>query len=210
MTPVARDLPTPVGQLQIDSLISTLADPRHSHQTSSSPNHDVVTGGPRSRINRAARLIRPPAVPRHNNRRQSRVAFLQPARILFFGTSLKARRATHTSIASDGDSGLDVVVTDLTLIGAGVIVSGSYEALPFRVGLSVEDVMFDCEVRWSRRIGSRVCRYGLLFRDVLNSIPSAVAVDSAVPVDVAPRVTDAGTDDGADDMTDMMTGIAAG
>jgi len=100
---------------------------------------------------------------------QPRVAFVRPARISFPRARSNRQGEICNGACPGSDVSVDVVTTDLSPKGAGILSYSSNDPLPQNVTLSVDGTEFDCEVRWSTRIGGRVYRYGLLFRDVRGS-----------------------------------------
>jgi hypothetical protein len=106
-----------------------------------------------------------------NVRWQPRAAFVRPATIAF--SSQPERRSQMTTYETPApDASMAVVTTDLSVDGAGILTYSSDQTLPGRVTLVIDDVAFNCDVRWTSRIGHRVYRYGLLFHSVCEDSPS--------------------------------------
>jgi hypothetical protein len=91
-------------------------------------------------------------------RSAARFAFLYPARVTYSNPPQACQAAQVMN--------LDVVMTDLSAEGAGILVSARHEPLPWRVSLVIDGNIFTCQVRWTKHVGGSVYRYGLIFRDV--------------------------------------------
>jgi hypothetical protein len=103
-------------------------------------------------------------------RHDPRDIFVRPARIIFTRPGSEFESAVAGGGSSDAGVTVDVVMTDISWDGAGILIYGTQEALPPRVTLIIDGSAFDCEVRWSANVGSQVSRYGLKFHDVRDSV----------------------------------------
>jgi hypothetical protein len=86
-----------------------------------------------------------------------RTAFVRPARV--YGKS---------------EGGVDVVTIDFSFVGAGILVDAVHDPLPDRLMLVIDGTVFDCEVRWSKKLNSASTRYGLRFCDALDGDSSTI------------------------------------
>jgi hypothetical protein len=122
---------------------------------------------PRGKIKLAAARILGAVQTEANRRWQPRTAFVHPAKVSFPpenpGPDVGSQPTTSDAI--------EVVTTDLSLTGAGILISAPHDPLPERVTLVIDDTAFDCEVRWSKKVGTVMARYGLKFLDVLEELP---------------------------------------
>jgi hypothetical protein len=126
----------------------------------------------RDRIRRAVSQVQERDLGTGEKLRQPRAAFVRPATLSFArgGAALDAARLLGKQ--TEPRQKLPVVTLNLSAIGAGIIVSQQHEPLPRQVTLEVDGITFDCEVRWSKVLGTNVTRYGLLLRDAQ---PAAIA-----------------------------------
>lgn len=103
------------------------------------------------------------------SRWEKREIFVSPAAVSFLRRRLIPSGDTSEGEYNAAEVRLEVVTTDLSANGAGILCYSYNEPLPARVTLIIDDTAFDCEVRWTTKIGQRVYRYGLSFSDVNTS-----------------------------------------
>jgi hypothetical protein len=96
---------------------------------------------------------------------------VHPAKVSFPSPNPESKADVSRDRNGRPAAGVEVVTTDFTLTGAGILVNVSQEPLPNRVTLVIDGTAFDCEVRWSQKINSLASRYGLKFHDVLDDVP---------------------------------------
>src|SRR5579864_4412765 len=100
-----------------------------------------------TQIEQAVVQIRNADDPGVDCRWQERAAFMRPARIIFGA----ARFAPQDGISGADQAGFEtsweVVTTDLSPDGAGILSYSGNEPLPSRVTLVIDETAFDCDVR---------------------------------------------------------------
>ncbi len=133
------------------------------------------------RIRHAVRRIHEQEAAVIDMRTEARRAFLFPARVTYPDpTNVQQLSALGTPPAVQ-EINMDVVLTDLSPEGAGILVSARHEPLPRRVSLVVDDCIFVCHVRWTKHVGGSVYRYGLVFRAVRRPALPKSPVDVISP-----------------------------
>ena len=104
-----------------------------------------------------ANLLEP--ICRHRERRsESRILFVQPVLVSFEQSQLDGRNAVQSVLAT---------TIDISLGGVGLLTPRALSCK--QVVLHIWDTRFRAEVRWSRKIGNRIFRYGLRFLKVVAS-----------------------------------------
>ena len=126
----------------------------------------------RGNIEKAVLHLRTAGEPLANYRWQPRVAFVRPARISFSQPRSELPSEKDGGQHSSPDASFDVVTIDLSSDGAGILSYSCDKPLPPHVTLHIDETEFDCEVRWSTKIGGRVYRHGLAFRAVRGNLPT--------------------------------------
>jgi hypothetical protein len=99
-------------------------------------------------------------------RSENRLAFVYPACVTYPDPFQALRLTGAAKRETARDIQLEAVMTDLSVEGAGILVSARHDPLPRRVILAVDGSNFVCDVRWTKHVGGSVYRYGLIFRTV--------------------------------------------
>jgi len=173
MPPAAVDVPTHIDRRDLPVPDGSALPYASSRPDKSDDGRPDLRQRPPGIIEKAVRQIRIADDRTTNSRSQPRVAFVRPARISFSRPASEFRREGFGGECLDSAASFEVVMTDLSLEGAGILSYSCDVPLPPYVTLMIDGTAFDCEVRWSTRIGGRVYRYGLLFRAVRDNPPHA-------------------------------------
>jgi hypothetical protein len=112
-------------------------------------------------------------------RSNARLAFLYPARVVYADPIPAWQHSALGAAPTAQETTLDVVMTDFSVDGAGILVSARHVPLPRRISLIVDGSAFTCQVRWTNHVGGSVYRYGLAFRAVRAASPPHAAADAA-------------------------------
>ena len=150
------------------------------------PDRELTDGRARrhrstdGRIRKAVRRIHGSDAMGSDMRSAARLAFLYPACVTYSDSLLPGPLSAVGAPLSAQEMNLDVVLTDLSADGAGILVSARHAPLPRRVSLVIDGNFFTCQVRWTKHVGGSVYRYGLVFRDVRRPAPQESPAADAV------------------------------
>lgn len=165
MTLATTKAQTGINEGDFDSLVATSVLRPSIRPGLPAAECESIPAKARSRIRQAVNQIRDRDCLPGEQFRQPRAAFVHPAVVSFAHAGAELSPAERPGESTESLGQLQVVTINLSPIGAGVVVSARHEPLPRQVTLVVDGTRFDCDVRWSKVLGTHVTRYGLLFRD---------------------------------------------
>jgi hypothetical protein len=174
MTLATAEVQTGINRADFESLVGAPMLRPSVGSAGAGAEHQGVPASSRDRIRRAVSQLRDRDFGAAEQLRQPRAAFVRPAKLWFVRSGSNAEAASWAGERKKTLRELAVVTVNLSPIGAGVLVSTRHEPLPPQVTLEVDGVAFDCDVRWSRVLGTNVTRYGLLLRDATPAAAEAV------------------------------------
>ena len=103
---------------------------------------------------------------RYERRWEPRVLYVQPVSISFRHSRPLTEEEPSLSEFRETDTEIPAVTTDISTAGVGLLTC--YRIPTSRVVVRFPEVSFDCAVRWSRKLGHPILRYGLNFVKLLD------------------------------------------